>query len=72
MYFTSVNFQPLLQSSVLHDNSEIILILICWFGAQETFLIIVNDNDIFFTYDIMTILQKIQINAVYLNFLFIK
>ncbi len=72
MYFTSVNFQPLLQSSVPHDNSEIILILICWFGAQETSLIIVNDNDIFFTYDIMTILQKIQINAVYLNFLFIK
>jgi len=31
--------QPLLKSSVLHDPSEIILI--CWFGAQETFLTII-------------------------------
>ncbi len=30
----------LLQSSVSHDPSEIILI--CWFAAQQTFLIIVN------------------------------
>jgi len=30
----------LLQSSVSHDSSEIILI--CWFAAQETFLIIIN------------------------------
>ncbi len=30
----------LLQSSVLHDSSEIILI--CWFAAQETFLSIIN------------------------------
>ncbi len=30
----------LLQSSVSHDPSEIILI--CWFAAQETFLIIFN------------------------------
>ncbi len=30
----------LLQSSVSHDPSEIILI--CWFAAQETFLIIIN------------------------------
>ncbi len=29
-----------LQSSVSHDPSEIILI--CWFAAQETFLIIIN------------------------------
>ncbi len=29
-----------LQSSVSHDSSEIILI--CWFAAQETFLIIIN------------------------------
>ncbi len=29
-----------LQSSVSHDHSEIILI--CWFDAQETFLIIIN------------------------------
>ncbi len=36
-----LNFQqPLLQSSVLHNPSEIILI--CWFGAQETFLSIIN------------------------------
>ncbi len=35
-----LNFQqPLLQSSVSHDPSEIILI--CWFGAQETFLLII-------------------------------
>ncbi len=30
--------QPLIQSSVSHDPSEIIVI--CWFAAQETFLII--------------------------------
>ncbi len=30
----------LLQTSVSHDPSEIILI--CWFAAQETFLIIIN------------------------------
>ncbi len=30
----------LLQSSVSHDPSEIIII--CWFAAQETFLIIMN------------------------------
>ncbi len=34
-----LNFQqPLLQASVSHDPSEIILT--CWFDAQETFLII--------------------------------
>ncbi len=32
--------QPLFQSSVSHDHSEIILI--CWFAAQETFHIIIN------------------------------
>jgi len=31
----------LLQSSIWHDPSEIILV--CWFGAQETFIII-NDE----------------------------
>ncbi len=30
----------LLQSSVSHDPSEIILI--CWFAAKETFIIIIN------------------------------
>ncbi len=33
-------YQPLLQSSVSHKFSEIILI--CWFAAQETFIIIIN------------------------------
>ncbi len=32
--------QPLLQSSGFHDPSEIVLI--CWFGAKETFLININ------------------------------
>ncbi len=32
--------QPLLPSLVSHDPSEIILI--CWFGAEETFLIIID------------------------------
>ncbi len=32
--------QKWLQSSVLHDPSEIILI--CWFAAQETFNHIIN------------------------------
>ncbi len=36
-----LNFQqPLPQFSVSHDPTEIILI--CWFGAQEMFLIIIN------------------------------
>jgi len=36
-----MNFQrPLLQSSVSHDPSEIILI--CEFTAQETFLFVIN------------------------------
>ncbi len=36
-----LNFQQLLlQSSWSHDPSEIIVI--CWFGAQETFVIIMN------------------------------
>ncbi len=35
-----LNFQQSLrQSSVSHDPSEIILI--CWFGAKETFIIII-------------------------------
>ncbi len=35
-----LNFQlPLLQSLVSYDPSEIILI--CWFGAWETFIIII-------------------------------
>ncbi len=34
--------QLLLQFSVSHDPSEIILI--CWFGAQEMFLIIISDT----------------------------
>ncbi len=34
--------QSILQSSVSHDPSEIILI--CWFGAQETFFIINVEN----------------------------
>ncbi len=33
----------LLQSSVSHDASEIILI--CWFGAQEAFIIIIINVD---------------------------
>ncbi len=31
------------QSSVSHDASEIILI--CWFGTQETFIIIINVDE---------------------------
>ncbi len=43
MSFISVikaEFSASLQSSESHDPSEIILI--CWFAAQETFLIIIN------------------------------
>ncbi len=40
-HWSKRNFQQsLLQSSVSHDSTEIILI--CCFGAQETFLIIIN------------------------------
>ncbi len=34
----------LLQSSVSHDPSEIIII--CWFAAQQTFLVIINVGSI--------------------------
>ncbi len=37
--------QPFLQSSVSHDPSEIILIF--WFVAQETFLIIIDIEKLF-------------------------
>ncbi len=38
-----LNFlQPLLQSSVSHDI--LLIILICWFGAQEILLIISVEN----------------------------
>ncbi len=39
MYFISVMAKPLLQLSVSHDTSEIILI--CWFGSQEACIIII-------------------------------
>ncbi len=39
-----LNFQqPLLHSSVSHDPSEIIK---CWFGGQETFIIIDFENNL--------------------------
>ncbi len=38
---TTLNFQQsLFQTSVSHDPSEIILI--CWFGAQETIIAVIN------------------------------
>jgi len=37
---TKLIFSSLLQSSVSHDPSEIILI--CWFAAQETFITVIN------------------------------
>ncbi len=37
----------LLQPSLLHDPSEIILI--CWFAAQETFIIIIINVETFFS-----------------------
>ncbi len=43
IYFCNASAEfsaPLLQSSVSHDPSEIILI--CWIDAKETFLIIIN------------------------------
>jgi len=37
----NLNFQqPLLQSLVSHGPSEIIII--CWFGARETFIIVIH------------------------------
>ncbi len=50
MSFISVNAklnfqQPILQSSVSHDPPEIILI--CWFGAQETYLILINIENVY-------------------------
>ncbi len=46
MYYTvikAVFSASLLQSSVSHDLSEIILIY--WFNAQETFIISINVNN---------------------------
>ncbi len=41
IFFNSCDVkQPLLQSSVSHDPSK--MVLIYWFAAQETFLIIIN------------------------------
>ncbi len=40
MWWKAVFSASLLQSSVSHDPSEIILI--CWLAAQETFIIIIN------------------------------
>ncbi len=40
---SNLNFQlPLIQTSVSHDPSEVIQI--CWYGDQETVLIIINAN----------------------------
>jgi len=38
MLFIPQMAKPLHQSSVTHDQSEIIIT--CWFGTQETFLIL--------------------------------
>ncbi len=47
--------QPLLQSSMQHYPSE--FILICWFGAQETFIIIINvENGIIYNYYLIIII----------------
>ncbi len=52
----------LLQSSVSHDPSEIILI--CWFTAQETFQIIINvENSCAASY----FLFQFQKNSIYLK-----
>ncbi len=49
----------LLQFSVSHDPSEIIPI--CWFGAQEPFLIIINDENVEFFDE-----QKVNSSSIYL------
>ncbi len=47
----------LLQSSVSHDPSEIILI--CWFAAQDTFLIIINfENGVLLKYFVKIVIFK--------------
>ncbi len=70
----------LLQSSVSHDSSEIILIY--WFAAQETFLIIINvenccaasyfcgncDAFYFWGFDMNIDEQKVQKNSIYLKY----
>ncbi len=40
IFITIIFITSLLQSSVSHDPSEIILI--CWFAAQEIFITIIN------------------------------
>ncbi len=49
-----LNFQqPLLQSSLPCDPSEIILI--CWFRAQETFIIIINVENLKYSWKLLNI-----------------
>ncbi len=49
----------LLQSSVSHDPSEIILI--CWFAAQETFLIIIDVK----TFELLWRIENLIINLMH-------
>ncbi len=66
----------LLQSSVSYDPSEIILM--CWFGAQKSFIIIINFENSSAVYFFFFLLffneEKVQINSIYnvnIRFLFI-
>ncbi len=59
----------LLQSSVSHDSSEIILI--CWFAAQETFITIINvENSLLLSIfvEIVFFFQNSLINRKFNNF----
>jgi len=60
----------LLQSSVSHDPSEIILIW--WFAAQETFIIIINFENSAASYFVETIIHSFsaQKNCIYLKYMF--
>ncbi len=53
---------PLLQSSVSRDPSEIILL--CWFCAQETFIIIKVENS---CADLIFYGHTVQKNSIYLK-----
>ncbi len=58
-----LNFQqPLLQSSVSHDSTEIILI--CWFRAEETFLLIINVEKTYVLLNISLMSRKFQKNSI--------
>jgi len=61
-------------SHTIYDLDDLEIIVICWFGAQETFLIIINDEKLcflIFLWELWYIFifdeEKVQKNSIYLK-----